>query len=128
MLKLTSKPNCIYQVETYVKRLVKKHKLSSDMYPNILISLTEAVNNAILHGNHNDETKEVHILTKKENELLRFIVSDEGKGFDFQNVPDPTSPENLEKVGGRGVFLMCQLSDQVRFYNNGSTVELVFRL
>jgi serine/threonine-protein kinase RsbW len=70
MLKLTSKPNCIYQVETYVKRLVKKHKLSSDMYPNILISLTEAVNNAILHGNHNDETKERDLIFKMYRILL----------------------------------------------------------
>ena len=46
---------------------------------------------------------------------LRFTIQDEGTGFDYENVPDPTAPENIEKVGGRGIFLMKELSDEVSF-------------
>ena len=59
---------------------------------------------------------------------IAFHVSDEGSGFDFDSVPDPTSPENLLKMGGRGVFLMRQLCDDIRFHDNGSTVEIQFNI
>ena len=128
MLKLTSKPSCICEVENYVKTLAEKYQISPDLYPNILISLTEAVNNAIRHGNRSDERKVVQIGILKRKDCLRFTVSDEGNGFDFDKLPDPTAPDNLVKCGGRGVFLMQELSDEVSFRNNGSTVELTFRL
>ena len=127
-LKLPSHPGCILQVEEYVKSLVEKYRLSPDIYPNILISLTEAVNNAVRHGNKQDATKEVYIKLNKEEKKLCFIVSDQGKGFDYINLPDPTAPENLAKPGGRGVFLMQQLCDSIKFRDNGSTVELVFHI
>lgn len=128
ILRLNSNPQCICEVEDYVKSLVEKYRLRPDIYPNILISLTEAVNNAIKHGNANDETKAVEIRMKKVRETLCFIISDEGRGFDFRSLPDPTSPENIANPGGRGVFLMHQLSDRVRFSDNGSTVELEFNI
>jgi serine/threonine-protein kinase RsbW len=96
------------------------------LYPNILISLTEAVNNAVQHGNRNDISKIVCVRSQKLKHTLHCEISDEGRGFDPEKVPDPTSPENIEKPGGRGVFLMRQLSDKVRFKDNGSTVELEF--
>ena len=61
-------------------------------------------------------------------ERLKIIVEDEGLGFDYNNLPDPTSPENLEKPGGRGIFLMKNLSDEVNFKDSGRLVELVFYL
>jgi serine/threonine-protein kinase RsbW len=128
MLKLTSKPSCICEVEKYVRNLTSKYQISQDLYPNILISLTEAVNNAIRHGNRSDEEKLVQIGYKKKKDCLRFTISDEGKGFDYQKLPDPTAPDNVIKCGGRGVFLMRELSDDVCYQDNGSTVELTFRL
>lgn len=111
-----------------MKELAKQHKISPDLYPNILISLTEAVNNAIRHGNRSNENKVVHIGYKKQADILRFTISDEGNGFDYHKLPDPTSPENVLKCGGRGVFLMRELSDNVIFQGDGSTVELIFHL
>ena len=128
MLRLTSNPRNISQLEPFVKRAVEKYKLSPDQYGNILISVTEAVNNAIIHGNRNDESKTVRISLKKQEESLAIRVSDEGRGFDFRSLPDPTTPECLEKCGGRGVFLMQQLSDRIKFDNNGSTVEMLLSL
>jgi anti-sigma regulatory factor (Ser/Thr protein kinase) len=128
MLKLASDPRNVARVESFVEHLVSKYGISPDVYGNILISLTEAVTNAIIHGNDNDETKTVQVRLKKQKNKLAFLISDEGGGFDFDNLPDPTAPENLLKIGGRGVFLMRQLSDDVVFYNNGSTVEICFSI
>lgn len=128
MLKLASDPKNVTRVESFVEHLVEKYQISPDVYGNILISLTEAVTNAMIHGNCNDKSKCVQVQLRKKNNIIAFLVSDEGGGFDFDNLPDPTSPENLLKIGGRGVFLMRQLSDAVSFYDNGSTVEICFRI
>lgn len=128
MLQLRSNPRNVSQVESFLEKVTQDFKISPDRYGSILISLTEAVNNAIIHGNSNDETKSVKIHCEKRNRSISFRVSDEGKGFDYNNLPDPTAPENLLKFGGRGVFLIRQLSDRVRFFNNGSTVEIHFNV
>ncbi|MFK7772017.1 MAG: ATP-binding protein [Saprospiraceae bacterium] len=129
MLRLSSDPKNVECVEPFVEKLVEKYHISPDMYGNILISLTEAVNNAIRHGNCNDQNKTVKVSMQEVSEnKITFQVSDEGPGFDFDSVPDPTSPENLLKIGGRGVFLMRQLCDDIRFHDNGSTVEIQFNI
>ncbi len=128
MLKLPSHPKNVAAVESFVRNVVERYKLGPDVHGNILISLTEAVNNAITHGNLNDESKTVQIQIQKRKGCLAFRVSDEGGGFDYRSLPDPTTPENVTQLGGRGVFLMHQLSDKVRFHNNGSTVEMRFNL
>jgi serine/threonine-protein kinase RsbW len=128
MLTISSNPKSITLVENFVENIASKYNIHKDVYGNILISLTEAVNNAILHGNNADETKKVLIKLKTLGNKLAFLVSDEGQGFDYQSLPDPTSPQNLLKVGGRGVFLMRQLSDNVVFTDNGSTVEIHFNI
>ncbi|MCI4649844.1 ATP-binding protein [Phaeodactylibacter sp.] len=128
MLKLSSDTRNIALVESFVERAVEQYQIAPDIYGNILITLTEAVNNAIIHGNSNDESKTVQIQLRRKNNCLAVRVTDEGEGFDHSAVPDPTAPENLLQVGGRGVFLMQQLSDSVHFHNNGSTVEMRFNL
>ncbi|MCG8332657.1 MAG: ATP-binding protein [Chitinophagales bacterium] len=128
MLKLSSNPRNIALVESFVERIVKQYQLNQDLYGNILITLTEAVNNAIIHGNRKDESKTVQIQLRKLSNCLAIRVTDEGRGFDIGEIPDPTAPENLLKVGGRGVFLMQQLSDAVEFHNEGRTVEMQFNI
>ena len=128
MLRLSSNPRNVSRVESFVERIANKYKIAPDLYGNILISLTEAVNNAIIHGNDNDESKTVEVQLSEANDAIALRVRDEGRGFDYQSLPDPTSPENLTKIGGRGVFLMHQLSDKVDFQDNGSTVEMRFQL
>ena len=128
MLKLRSNPQNILEVEQFVSELMSKYEINSDLHPNILISLTEAVNNAIRHGNEEDESKIVSVDLHKNNDTLSFRICDEGTGFDPKVVPDPTQPENIQKCGGRGVFIMQQLCDQMSYKSNGSIVELVFKL
>ncbi|HMQ46822.1 MAG TPA: ATP-binding protein [Saprospiraceae bacterium] len=128
MFKLYSNPCNLSKIESFVEQVVQKYKLSPDVSGNMLLSLTEAVNNAIIHGNNNDETKTVRIQLKKRQGCLAISVSDEGRGFDINKVPDPTAPENIYNPGGRGVFLIKQVCDGVAYSNNGSTVEMEFRI
>ena len=125
---LPSDPENIAHVEPLVGKVVEKFNLSADQHDNILLSLTEAVVNAMVHGNRNDQSKNVRISLHKNKSSLAFRVSDEGKGFDLQKLPDPTSPDRIEECGGRGVFLMRQLSDNCRFSNGGRTVEMRWKL
>ena len=128
MLKLSSNPKNIAAVESFVGKICREYQIQKDLYGNILISLTEAVNNAIIHGNQKDESKSVRIQLNKTRDRIAFRVSDEGRGFDAEKLPDPTCPHNLTKCGGRGVFLMRQLSDHVDFHDNGRTVEMHFKI
>ena len=128
MLTLPSSPSAIKRVELFVQDLANKYPLGEDKYPNVLISLTEAVNNAICHGNQYDEKKLVNIAFKETSKGFAIRVSDEGTGFNPIHIPDPTKNENVSKLGGRGVFLIKALSDKVCYLNDGRTVEMYFQL
>jgi serine/threonine-protein kinase RsbW len=127
-LTLPSDPTNVAKVELFVHEVALRYQLSPDVHGNILVSLTEAVTNAILHGNHADCNKNVSISLRRQKDALSIRVSDEGPGFDPNYVPDPTCPELLEKCGGRGIFLMRHLSDECNFMRGGSTVEMRFKL
>jgi serine/threonine-protein kinase RsbW len=113
-------------IESFIDNAKERFNLDDDIYGNIMIAVTESVNNAIMHGNKNDKTKNVTLSLSLNNNVINFVIRDEGSGFDFQNLPDPTSPDNLDKPSGRGIFLMKHLSDEVNFKNEGSLVELSF--
>lgn len=128
MLQLASDPSNITKVEGYVNKIADRYQLDQEKHANLLISLTEAVNNAIIHGNKQDRTKTVSIKLAQTSNGLAIRVSDQGRGFCYEDLPDPTSPERLCECGGRGVFLMNQLCDKLRYINGGTTVEMQFRL
>lgn len=125
-IEIASSLSNITKVEALIDRVCDELGLNEDFYGNILIAVTEAVNNAIVHGNQSVESKQVTIEVDHEGTNLTFNVIDTGEGFDFQNLPDPTAPENIEKPDGRGIFLMKNLSDDVNFYLNGSKVSITF--
>jgi len=127
-IEIDSKLDNISEVETLIDNVCEELKLNEDHYGNILIAVTEAVNNAIIHGNKYSEQKKVKVDVVKQDNMVRFTVIDQGDGFDFNNLPDPTAPENLEKPDGRGIFLMKNLSDEVVFESNGSKVNITFAM
>lgn len=129
-IQLHSEPQNIAQVEAFVEELRDLYNIGDDAYGNILISLTEAANNAIIHGNKTDKNKKIEIscVSDDKGKSLTFFIKDEGQGFDYNNLPDPTTPENIDQPCGRGVFLMLQLADLVVFSNKGATVEMQFRI
>lgn len=116
----------IRMIESFIDNAKERFQLDEDLYGNIMIAVTEAVNNAIKHGNGGNSAKNVFLSLTLDENLLKFIIKDEGPGFSYENLPDPTAPENLEKPGGRGIFLMKHLADEVEFSENGKTVELSF--
>ena len=97
-------------IESFIDNAKDKYQLDDDMYGNIMIAVTEAVNNAIKHGNAGDRSKNVSLSLNLKDSLLKFVIKDQGNGFDYLNLPDPTEPENLEKIGGRGIFLRALVS------------------
>lgn len=125
-IEIASNLSNITEVESLIDKVCDDLGLNEDYYGNILIAVTEAVNNAIIHGNKNEESKQVVVEVDHEGTNLTFNVIDHGDGFDFENLPDPTAPENIEKPDGRGIFLMKNLSDDVNFDLNGSKVSITF--
>lgn len=125
-IKIASEPQNLRIIENLIDEISSEYEISSDIYGKILIASVEAVNNAIVHGNKSNVKKNVEIKILIKEEKLHIFVEDEGEGFDYENVPDPTAPENIENIHGRGVFLMIQLSDEMHFYENGSKIELIF--
>ena len=127
-LKITSITDSLHLVEKFVDDFAVNCNIDHDVYGNLLIATLEAANNAITHGNKLDELKQVEIAFVKNDDKILLTVKDEGSGFDFNDIPDPTSPENIENMSGRGVFLMSKLSDEIKFEDNGSLVRMTFFL
>ncbi|MFM8848782.1 MAG: ATP-binding protein [Cytophagales bacterium] len=125
-IEIPSLSENIRMIESFIDNAKEKYHLNDDIYGNIMIAVTEAVSNAIKHGNRNDSSKNVVLSLSLAEGLIKFKVEDEGSGFDYHNLPDPTTAENLEKPGGRGIFLMKHLADEVEFADNGKVVELSF--
>jgi len=125
---IASKIENLRVIEKVVDEVASSFKIADDIYGNVMVAALEAVNNAIVHGNKMDEKKFVNVKILLVGNELHIIVKDQGKGFDYQHIPDPTAPENIENISGRGVFLMTKLSDKLIFEDNGSKAELVFNL
>jgi len=127
-LRIQSIPENLRIVENMIDEISNLHEFGTDMYGKILVACVEAVNNSIVHGNRSNPNKYVQVWVSSSDKKLCIVVEDEGPGFDYENIPDPTAPENIENIHGRGVFLMNHLSDEVTFSKNGAQVELIFNL
>ena len=128
IINISSKIENLREVERIIDEISAEYELGTEVYGNILIASLEAVNNAISHGNKLDPDKDVEINIKIQKGLLTIITKDKGTGFDYNNVPDPTAPENIESVNGRGIFLMKQLSDGLTFHEEGRVSEMIFNI
>ena len=127
-LNIPSEIGNLRLVEKAIDELSMELDLSDEVYGNVLVATMEATNNAIIHGNNSDPKKNVKIEIQLDQKQLKVHIEDQGIGFDFSKVPDPTSPENLEKINGRGIFLMERLSDEILYLEEGRIVELKFLL
>jgi len=125
-LEIPAIPDNIRMIESFIDNAKESFHMDEDIYGNVMISVTEAVNNAICHGCKSDPSRSVMLSMMLEQNAVRFRIKDGGPGFDISKLPDPTTPENIEKPAGRGIFLMRHLADEVSFHDNGSTVELCF--
>jgi serine/threonine-protein kinase RsbW len=127
-LQLPSKTESIARLELLIEEIADKYHVAEDTFANMMTCLNEAVINAIIHGNKHDETKKVIINAEVELKRIIWTITDEGTGFDYANLADPTAPENLENLTGRGVFIIKHLADQCIFNTSGNTIELHFKI
>jgi serine/threonine-protein kinase RsbW len=126
--KFESDPIILNDIEEIVVHFVKENDIPKSLRYKIIVSSLEAITNSIYHGNCCDIRKTVQFGLEKQSDKVVVYVEDEGSGFDYTNLPDPTSPENLENPDGRGVFLMMKLSDYIEFNTRGNRVQLYFNI
>ena len=97
-LEIASVPENLRIVEKLIDDISAKHEFESDMYGKVLVAFVEAVNNSIVHGNKSDPDKKVKVKVRSADNKLYITVEDEGPGFNYDNIPDPTAPENIENI------------------------------
>jgi serine/threonine-protein kinase RsbW len=127
-IEIESDPNNLITVEEFVNYFSKDLGLSEEQLSVLLLAVTEATTNAIIHANKCDPTKLVKIHAQIEDSRLLIKIKDEGKGFDPSKLPDPTEPENLLKDSGRGVFLMKVYMDDVKYNVTPTGLETILVL
>jgi serine/threonine-protein kinase RsbW len=125
-IRIESKLSNLRIIENTVDEITNEIGISYSNYGKILISMLEAVNNAIIHGNSSSPHKFVDIKIEYKSGILKIKVKDEGAGFSPDKIPDPTVPENIEEVNGRGVFIMSRLADGIKYSKRGNSVTLIF--
>ncbi|MDR8392763.1 ATP-binding protein [Aliifodinibius sp. S!AR15-10] len=125
-LTLSSDFDEIQRVESFVDELQDWISFDDEIYGNVMLALSEAVTNAIVHGNKQDSDKKVHIKASQNNQKLTISIKDEGEGFDPSSLPDPLQDENLLKEGGRGVYLIEQFADEVTYSEDGTKITVRF--
>ncbi|MBI3005095.1 MAG: ATP-binding protein [Ignavibacteriales bacterium] len=129
-MECPSDPKHIGEVERFLQKMNESTKLDDGTFYRVLVASTEAVNNAILHGNKCNPEKKVIVICLVTQEAVKVQVRDEGGGFDARRLPDPLDEKNLLKEHGRGVFLMNSMTDRVRFrrLKKGMVVEMLIDL
>src|SRR5690606_14090573 len=118
----------IHMVEGFIEDIQKHITIREEVLDNVMISVTEAVNNGIIHGNAADPRKHVHLTCNCYNDVLEFIIEDEGAGFNPENIPNPIHEDNLLKEGGRGVLIINAMMDDVRYERRTKGMRLTMRI
>jgi serine/threonine-protein kinase RsbW len=124
-LEIESNPNNLITVEEFVNYFSVELGLDEEKINGLLLAITEATTNAIIHGNKNNQLKMVRIYVFVEDSTLTIKIKYEGKGFDPSIVPDPTDPENLLKDSGRGLYLMRVYMDGLTYNQTSEGTEAI---
>lgn len=127
-IKIKSDLQEINEVEKFVEAICDYYNINDSYFGNIIVAITEAVENAILHGNNNDKTKSVTILFDSSKKGISFTIEDEGTGFEINQIPDPTDVKANPEKKGTGIFLMKTLADEMIFSEKGRKIQLVFNI
>ena len=127
-IEIESDPNNLITIEEFVNYFAKDLGLSDEQLSVLLLAVTEAATNAIIHANKCDPSKLVKIHAQINDSKLIIKIKDEGKGFDPSKLPDPTEPENLLKDSGRGVYLMKVYMDEVKYNITPTGLETILIL
>lgn len=127
-LEIQSDPKELSRVENFVDILAQESRMDPDKIPGFLLSVTEAITNAIIHGNKKDSAKIVTLNAFLEENKLVLHIKDQGAGFDPSKIPDPTEPENLLKDSGRGLYLMRYHAESLTYNITPEGTETILTL
>lgn len=127
-LVISSHLSCINEVRLFLESIFSESNLDGDLFNRVFLGLSEAVNNAIVHGNCLDNSKNVIVKVLVSDSKMFLEIHDEGDGFALSCIEDPTCLENLKKENGRGIFLMQHIADEVIFFEGGRKVLISFNL
>ena len=128
-IKFKSKLENIHLVEQFVEEICDVYNINNSYFGNILLSLIEAVKNAIIHGNKSDASKNVTLCFESIPKGLLFEVIDEGNGFDFMQIPDPTDLNVIfDENKGNGIYLIKSLADEIVFLDKGKKTQMTFHI
>ncbi len=127
-MTIGSDPLNIHRVENFLLKINKSVKIDDERFGILLVVVTEAVNNAIIHGNKRNALKHVFIVCSWNGKTLKVKVKDEGDGFDPHSLPSPIHEDNLMRESGRGVFLMRELMEKVTYNKKGNEVTMMMKL
>lgn len=125
---IASEPENIKKVRSFLEEVFMKLNLNKVHFNRIFLCLSEAVINAIVHGNQCISYRNVNITVSFNGIFLIIEVIDEGEGFDYNLVKDPTLSENLKKESGRGIFLMKNICDDIHFLDGGRRVQITYMI
>jgi len=127
-LILKSEYEEVEKVETLLNELQTELGFNDEFYAKLMLTVSEAATNGIIHGNQLDPSKKVVLTAKCDGKKLTFITKDQGSGFVPSEVPNPLAEENLLKPSGRGVFLMKEYAETVEYQDGGTKLILGFKL
>lgn len=127
-IEITSDPQNLITVEEFVSFLSSEANLNPDRLAGLLIAVTEATTNAIIHANKKDPEKLVTISASIDEDYLTITVKDQGTGFDPEKIPDPTAPENLMKDSGRGLYLMRVYAEELKYNLTPEGTETILKI
>jgi len=127
-IELSSTQESIPKIEEETNSFLQKTGVGKNLYGRIFLSLIEAAQNAILHGNKQDPNKKIFITYEKKQSQIKLTVEDMGEGFNHNNLPDSTSPAHLEKENSRGLFIISNYCDDLDFNDKGNEIRMTFKL
>ena len=126
--ELSSTYEELERVEHLLNELQEQLGFDDEFYARLMLTVSEAATNAVVHGNELDPSKKAIIKAEADEKVLTITTTDEGLGFVPEEVPNPLAEENLLKTSGRGVFLMQEYADETEYKNDGRTLVLKFNL
>jgi len=124
VLEIYSDTKYLREVDIFLRDFFHKNFLTPKFYNRFYLCLSEAVVNSIVHGNKNDSSKKVKIEIYKDNQFVYFRITDQGFGFNSNTIIDPTCLDNIKREWGRGLHIIKTYADEIKFYNEGRTIEL----
>lgn len=123
ILVIKSEISELKNVENFLNDIFKEYNLAHKYFNKLYLCISEAVLNAIKHGNKNDKNKNVAIEVDYINEEIEVLIEDEGEGFDINKVEDPTKGSNIKNESGRGIFIIRKMSNMLEYNEKGNRIQ-----